>query len=282
LSPSETAQSALSIRLLDTTGRRSLNGLGTVAYDPDLGGGEQWNVTDASLRFGVALVHGHPIELPFHLHGMFDGARGMVMENAGLLMKALAQLNIRLVLHGHRHYPGAWGVTLPDRDGHPKPLVVAGAGSPTKAPGGWKNYSYNWIRIHSDRKIKVYIVERDVGGGVHDFSRGQPFVADNGDFRYERLERHIVVNEAGDVLATAVIKGFRVNPGRPAVRAIPFRLDPEGWARWQHGTSSLNPAATSVSSGGRSNRCSRSCRRIPVKRPQSTSCSSTTSTMPWR
>lgn len=229
----------LAVRLIDCSGSRALWGTGTCAYEPALGGGEPWSLSDTDARFGVALVHGHPIELPFFLHGMFDGARGMVMENAGLLMKALAQLNIRLVLHGHRHYPGTWGVTLPDRDGDPKPLVVVGAGSPTKPPGQWRKYSYNWVRIHPDRKVKVTIVERALGERVFVLSPNQPFVPDRGDFWYERLDREIVINDAGDVSAEVVAKGFRVVPGRPSVRAIPFRIDPSGFGRlaaWQFTT----------------------------------------------
>jgi hypothetical protein len=233
---SDVAIGPLAVRLIDCSGSRSLNGLGTVAYEPRLGGGNAWTLSDMDTRLGIALVHGHPIELPFYLHGMFDGARGMLMENAGLLLKALAQLNIRLVLHGHRHYPGTWGITLPDKDGAPKPLIVVGAGSPTKAPSQWKKFSYNWVRIHPDRKIKVTIVERPANDGVFVPSPHQPFIADRGDFWYERVERHIIINGAGDISATSVVSGFRIVPGRPPVRAIPFRLDPAGLgylAAWQ-------------------------------------------------
>ena len=221
---SDCAIGPLAVRLIDCSGRRALNGLGTVAYEPHLGGGNAWGLADVNARFGIALVHGHPIELPFFLHGMFDGARGMLMENAGLLLKALAQLNIRLVLHGHRHYPGTWGITLPDSDGTPKPLVVVGAGSPTKAPSQWRKFSYNWVRIHPDRKIKVSIIERPFGESVFVPSPNQPFTPDRGDFWYERVERRIIINGAGDVSADVVISGFRIVPGRPSVRAIPYQL----------------------------------------------------------
>ena len=218
----------LAVRLIDCSGSRSFWRTGTVAYEPHLGYGNAWKLSDVDARFGIALVHGHPIELPFYLHGMFDGARGMLMDNAGLLLKALAQLNVRLVLHGHRHYPGTWGITLPDKDGTPKPLVVIGAGSPTKAPSEWKKFSYNWVRIHPDRKVKVTIVERPVGDRVFVPSPHQPFIPDRGDFWYERLARHIDINGAGDISAEVIVSGFRIVAGRPPVRAIPFRLDQVG------------------------------------------------------
>lgn len=225
------ANQNLAIRLIDSNGRPGLWKLARGAYDQRLGGGESW--TDAAAtdgRFCIALMHGHPLQLPFHLTGLFEGEASMMVENSGLLLKHLGQLRVRLVLHGHRHYPGQWNLTLPDAEGKPHPIVVVSAGSVTSPPSRWPHYSYNWVRLYQDRRVKVMTVER----AKHE-PRFAPalrvFDADRGDFKFDRVEKSVVVTQAGDVDVLIRVVGLRVAPGRPSIASIPFKITLEPHAK---------------------------------------------------
>lgn len=212
----------LAVLLLDSNGPRALAGMARgeverqteLSWPADLGVGEH--------HFRLALVHGHPVQLPFVLANL-DQEAFMAMENAGLLLKNLANLDVRLVLHGHRHYPGVSTLAMPDSQWRTRRLVVAAAGSVTRPPGGWPYCACDWVRIFPDHRIEVTLAT--LQPGVNQFSIGaeQPFLAESGDFHYEAICKRIEVKgPSGDTEETVTVSGFRVAPGRPPVGSLPF------------------------------------------------------------
>lgn len=172
-------------------------------------------------HFRIALMHAHPVQLPFFLQGITNAEASMTMENAGLLMKNLANLGVRLVLHGHRHYPGICTLLLPDAQGSPRSIVVVGGGSVTHPPKDWSFCTFDWIRIHADRRVEVTMVRRLEQDNA--FFRDIPFLADTGDFRYDEIIKTVEIQPEGDINIVIRYIGFRVKPGRPPVNRIPFK-----------------------------------------------------------
>lgn len=225
----------LAILSLDSNGGRALYGAarGEVERQTALAWPEELGVSDSHL--GVALVHGHPIQLPYFVDGLATEKR-MVMENAGLLVRNLANLGVRLVLHGHRHLPGICSLTLPDSKGEPQPMVVVAAGSATLRERAWPFCCYDWVRIHPDRRIEVTMARQEEGN--NQYRLDAPYIADTGDFSYDRVSKRIGVDpETGDLAVCVTIQGFRASIGRPPTGAIPFSVStakpPLGLAAWR-------------------------------------------------
>ncbi len=233
VSPGETvartaaASGPLAFLLLDSNGGRRFwsYARGEVEQQASLSWPAGIGVSPRSFR--VALMHGHPLQVPYLLTQL-DSEQLMLVENAGLLLKNLTNLQVRLVLHGHRHYPNISALSLPDSEGTMQPLVVVGAGSLTRPPDGWKYCSYNWIRIHPDRRVEVTIEQRARGETTFSIAGGKTYLADAGDFRYDSIHREVTVHErTGDFDVKISIRGFRVLPCRAPVDRIPFAIQRE-------------------------------------------------------
>lgn len=239
----------LAILSLDSNGGRALYGAarGEVERQTALAWPEELGVSDSHL--GVALVHGHPIQLPYFVDGLATEKR-MVMENAGLLMRNLANLGVRLVLHGHRHLPGICSLTLPDSNGEPQPMVVVAAGSATLREKAWPFCCYDWVRIHADRRIEVTMARQEEGN--NQYRLDAPYIADTGDFSYDQVSKRVEVDaETGDLNVCVKIQGFRASVGRPATSAIPFSVTtvkpPLGLAAWRFVVSAGGGPGTKLS-----------------------------------
>jgi predicted phosphodiesterase len=252
--PAAFAAGPLAILLIDSNGGPRLCGAarGEVKEQPTLG----WPETPSTHLFRIALMHGHPLQVPFLLTGQ-DPERLMLVNDAGLLLKNLAHLGVRLLLHGHRHYPNISTLSLPDSDGAMQPIVVVGAGSVTRPESGWPYYAYDWIRVHPDHRVEVTFWKRSEGERA--FALDRTYLADAGDFRYDLVRNKVAVQErTGDLDVTLEISGFRVLPGRREVARVPLSIGREefaslaGWSvglsqgglagsevRWDEDTSSL-------------------------------------------
>jgi len=179
---------------------------------------------DLSHRFRMALVHGHPVQLPYLLEGT-DAETLMLMENAGLMLKNLATEQVRLVLHGHRHYPRICTLVLPDAEEASRPIVIVGAGSVTKPPRD-NAHAYDWIRIHPDQRVEVTMATRKKGEVGFSMLPPSPYVADAGDFSYAAMTKRVEIEGGtGDSDVRVEIRGIRVHPGRPAVSSLPFAIE---------------------------------------------------------
>ncbi len=218
----------LAIRMIDSNGRRALwkAARGSVDQQMDLSWPRSLGVDDRHFR--MALVHAHPLQVPFFVQGVFDDEASLMMENAGFLLKNLADMGVRLILHGHRHYPCCYALSLQDSHDTTRSIAIVGAGSATKAPARWKHVSYNWVRIYPDHRVEVRILRRDPKAPTFSgFSA--PIAATLGDFSCERLDRKVRIwNTFGDLQVTTRFIGLRASAGRPPVGRIPFerRDDP--------------------------------------------------------
>ena len=110
------------------------------------------HVSNLKDKVKAVAMHHHPIPIPD------TGLERATIEDAGDVLKVLANLNVNLVLCGHRHRPWMWrlGSTV---------LVFGGAVSTPKLRGFFEN-SYNIIDIQDgriDAKLKI------VGGTLVDF-----------------------------------------------------------------------------------------------------------------
>ncbi|MCB1037231.1 MAG: metallophosphoesterase, partial [Acidobacteria bacterium] len=212
----------LAVRMIDSNGSRAFwkTARGSVDRQVDLAWPQDLGVGDHHFR--MALVHAHPLQVPFFVQGVFDDEASLMMDNAGFLLKNLADLGVRLILHGHRHYPCCYTLSLQDSRDAIRSVAIVGAGSATKAPARWKYVSYNWVRIYPDQRVEVRILRRDPEAPA--FSGfASPVAATLGDFSCERLERVVKVwNSFGDLEVTTRFSGLRALPGRPPVRCIPF------------------------------------------------------------
>lgn len=212
----------LALRMIDSNGSRAFwkTARGSVDRQMDLSWPPDLGVDDRHFR--MALVHAHPMQVPFFVQGVFDDEASLMMDNAGFLLKNLADLGVRLILHGHRHYPCCYALSLQDSHDATRSIAIVGAGSATKAPARWKNVSYNWVRIYPDHRVEVRILRRDPQAPT--FSGfGAPIAATLGDFSCQRLDRTVRVwNSFGDLEVTTRFTGLRAVSGRPPVRRIPF------------------------------------------------------------
>jgi len=110
------------------------------------------HLSDLKDKVKVVAMHHHPIPIPD------TGLERATIEDAGDVLKVLSNLNVNLVLCGHRHRPWVWrlGTTI---------LAFSGAVCTPKLRGFFEN-SYNLIQIqnrHIDVKLKI------VGGVLLDF-----------------------------------------------------------------------------------------------------------------
>jgi len=109
----------------------------------------------------IAAVHHHPLPLPY------DHAAEpmMVMDNAGALINELAQANIRLVLHGHKHHQHFARIVINPAESQFADLAVVSAGTPTHSrdPGTFK-HGFNVIDVHVNGQIQITQYEAPPGG----------------------------------------------------------------------------------------------------------------------
>ena len=213
----------LAVRLIDSNGGRAFFKRARGVYAGTGGTASPWGF-ETKARFPVTLMHGHPLQLPYLIEGI-DSEAAMMVDNSGSLLKDLASLGIRLVLHGHRHLPNVCGVTVGLTGGELRPITVVAAGSPTSPARQWPFFSYNWIRIEPDRRVSVQVMKRDKGQETFHRVDGSPRAADHGDFEYDAVEKTTRITEVGDECGTLTIHGFRVRPDRPDVHSIPFRIE---------------------------------------------------------
>jgi len=223
VAPASVAIGPLAVRLIDTNGGRAFFKRARGVYEAAGDGAASWPF-DVAARFPIALMHGHPMQLPFLLEGI-DSEAGMMVDNAGSLLQDLAALGVRLVLHGHRHLPNVCGVTInvPDRDVHS--MTVVAAASVTVRAKQWPYFGYNRIRIEPDRRVTVRLMKRDDGQRIFYPADAAPRVVHPGDFEYDSAERVVRITETGDECGTIRIRGFKIRSDRPDVHSIPFGVN---------------------------------------------------------
>lgn len=219
----------LAVRLIDTNGGPAFFKRARGVYDASGDGAKAWPF-DTSGLFPIALMHGHPLQLPYLLEGI-DSETGMMIENAGSLLHDLAALGVRLVLHGHRHLPNVCGVTVnvPDREAHS--ITVVAAGSVTAPAKQWPYFGYNRVRIEPDRRVTVQLMKRDEGQRRFSPVDAAPRVVHQGDFEYDHAERVVRITELGDECNTIRVHGFKIRTDRPDVHSIPFGVATHAVAR---------------------------------------------------
>lgn len=103
--------------------------------------------------FKVAVVHHHPIPIPYASTDFVARIEEsfMVFYNAGAFLRELGRHGCDLILHGHKHFAGFTRVVydLPDRSR--AEIGVLAAGSAThRAPSDRLGNEFNVIRIHDD------------------------------------------------------------------------------------------------------------------------------------
>jgi hypothetical protein len=106
----------------------------------------------AGQRVWIALVHHHPLPLPYDS----EHESMMVMDNAGALLHHLTSLKIRLVLHGHKHHQHFARISIKPATSPYAELAVLSAGTPTEGrSAGPRWHGFNVIEI--DERLGVHI-----------------------------------------------------------------------------------------------------------------------------
>ncbi len=113
----------------------------------------------------IALVHHHPLPIPYSEH--FESY--LVLRNAGEFVRRLTQKKIDLILHGHKHNQVVSNLELGTVMSGDIPLTVIASGATTKrqeAPNGC-----NLIYINRNRTIEVVQAYKRPG---QDFVKEKP------------------------------------------------------------------------------------------------------------
>jgi predicted phosphodiesterase len=109
-----------------------------------------------------AAVHHHPLPIPYDS----KNESAMIMKNAGTLLKELANFNIPIVLHGHKHNPYFSRVVIRNNRGIEKQISVLSAGTATeKALPHPLPHSFNVIRICERSSVSVDVYTSINGQG---------------------------------------------------------------------------------------------------------------------
>jgi 3',5'-cyclic AMP phosphodiesterase CpdA len=112
----------------------------------------------------IALVHHHPLPMPYDA----KQESVMIMTNAGLLLKELANYNIPLVLHGHKHHQHLSRIVVEDSNRTEKCVSVLAAGTATEKKLAFpKPHSFNVLRITGHGTVDLTVFESD---GVQGFT----------------------------------------------------------------------------------------------------------------
>ncbi|MEI6069800.1 MAG: metallophosphoesterase [Methylococcaceae bacterium] len=91
----------------------------------------------------IAAVHHHPLPLPYDS----EKERMMIMDNAGSFLYELADMGIKLVLHGHKHHQNFARLIVDPAKESSLDIAVLSAGTPTEGnnPGTYP-HEFNVIR----------------------------------------------------------------------------------------------------------------------------------------
>ena len=168
--------------------------------------------------FWIALVHHHPLPLPFD--DEFESL--MVMDNAGAFLAELARRRVRLVLHGHKHHQHFARITVDPASAEPVEVAVLSAGTPTRGRRSLiHRHGFNVLRVWSDHRVHIEMFEAE-GDGT--FARQQSFdmvqPQEQARLRFEqrrqrlplscrRLVCSVDVNEFGDARFVREYRGVR-------------------------------------------------------------------------
>ncbi len=111
----------------------------------------------------IALTHHHPLPLPYD----HEAEDMMVMDNAGAFLSELTELDIKLVLHGHKHHQNFARISINPTRRDRASLAVLSAGTPTESnnPGAFR-HGFNVIRIDENDKITIEMYEAPPNGGT--------------------------------------------------------------------------------------------------------------------
>ena len=104
----------------------------------------------AQCSFKIAVVHHHPLPIPFKGGGQNVGIELTTMSNGGTFIAHMQESGINLVLHGHEHHSYSCRYSFdPDRPD----IVIVAAGSASQR-GAHEN-SFNYLEIVPDERIVV-------------------------------------------------------------------------------------------------------------------------------
>lgn len=133
--------------------------------------------------YRVGVVHHHPLPVPYD-----DAAEAtMVLANAGALLAEASKLDIRLILHGHRHHRHFGRVIL--RADRPEPLEVAvlAAGTLTRGRTVPERYGNSFNIIDIDSVGHAQVTPYEAAGGT--FEAGPRFAVEPIEQTVQRLRR---------------------------------------------------------------------------------------------
>jgi 3',5'-cyclic AMP phosphodiesterase CpdA len=176
---------------------------------------KEWQTDDSFYKdwHKIALVHHHPMPIPLAegLSGVTEADQFHLMRNAGTFLNLCIDSEIDFVLHGHKHARSCSTVSIPQRNGRDRSVVVIGAGS-GQVPFD-KACSYNLLRRNADRSWDVIVRQRaDRAEGPSDYKeedvlrivspdqdRHRAWVAGQYEIAVRRLDFVASINTNGDL-----------------------------------------------------------------------------------
>jgi 3',5'-cyclic AMP phosphodiesterase CpdA len=176
---------------------------------------KKWQAEDSWYKdwHKIALVHHHPMPIPLAegLVGLTEADQFHLMRNAGTFLNLCIESEIDFVLHGHKHARSCSRVSIPQRDGRDRSVVVIGAGS-GQVPFD-NTCSYNLLRQNADRSWDLIARQRlDRAEGPSDYreeevlrivspdqNRHRVWAAGQYEIAVRRLDIVATVNIYGDL-----------------------------------------------------------------------------------
>jgi 3',5'-cyclic AMP phosphodiesterase CpdA len=197
----------------------------------------------------VAVVHHHVLPIAFVAdETKMTGEPLMVLRNAGVVLRILADNNFDLVLHGHWHKAQFARIDMGTADGESYPIAVAAAGSAAMRSSTPDENCINLISISDIGRITVKQVFYGGAQAPNPDAESERFkrtyqepVAAVKHRAYSRArERHPIecdervqryeITENGDLLVSHTVKGLKLQRGPSPYRHRPLsvRIPPEG------------------------------------------------------
>jgi calcineurin-like phosphoesterase family protein len=173
--------------------------------------------------YRIAALHHHPLPIPY------DDAleETLVLRNAGALLLEMAKLDVRLMLHGHKHHWHFARAPIEIGGGAVREVAVLGGSTLARGLGRADGdvFGFNVVRIDGRGAARIsrytsaggpFDVEREFD--VDDVAEQSRWLQRAAAKRYGVACRQMVdtteINLDGDAERRWEVRGFRVEPGR--------------------------------------------------------------------
>ena len=184
----------------------------------------------AGVVYRLAALHHHPLPIPYD-HALEET---LVLRNAGALLLEMAKLDVRLILHGHKHHWHFGRAPVDIGGGEVREVAVLGGSTLTRGLGRADGDAFGFNAILVDARGSARVARYTSAGGPFDVER--EFDVERVQAESQWLQRTIgaahgtacremidttEINLDGDAERRWEVRGFRVIDRERTVDAMP-------------------------------------------------------------